>query len=746
MKTILIFTLAMFLISCSANVDQLPSLGISDPTIDTGKNNPDNQTPGIGGDGTGGNCYPDPKIGRICSVDSGDMFGDPNDVGVITVEALNLNNQEFLRGGGEYIIKYRTKITYEKFKSVYSKIEVKRDTDQAWTTIVERLVSNHDEIVSYKWNICPHPQNQTCEFDNDGNPILYNGNDYKIRITSNRVANQSGQVVSQSSFTIDSGLPVLQDYSAGSKGLTAESSANGFVNLKLLGSYDSLTKVSKICLKTQPVVPAISDSCWMPSRSFGASYATYSSNPTGAMTLNSIPIFIGFNGKTNLTYYLWLMDQAGNVSDLSSVTDDDGVVTYGTDKKDMVTFTQNAVTYATNALYPTKTGFAQGFSLKTDGSTTFNFESSLTTLRQNMGDPNSFVVTSAGIAYVKMSGASAPKGILKVDLATGTTSTLIQPGNHAVGDYNGAAKVYDPMKIALDHEENLWIMDKTELGKVVISKVVNLSGTVPRLEDVIGGGANKAIMVNGAPAEMGANALEITYSDNLRWYGVFAPLPDGSLVFSSEDPTLKVKGASATDSYSLRIYTPSRPTDLRIRTMVLNSTDSAGLPLFSGMGSSVDNFRPYGVPTVTYDWGKNDIDKVYFRFCAWNSAGPCAELLYAEFDAKGNFIRYLPTFLPWHFGNEIMSVKGNQLFVMNSYQGTLAKLPLTTEGAEWTSVLSTSGLATDYCANGVASGQCRVRIKDIFISNTGRVFFIDHNRIRFVDDDGKVHSIVEVGA
>lgn len=752
MKQLVVPIIALLMISCSANVDQLSGLGISsDPTIDTGKNNPNNPTPGVGGDGTGGNCYEDPTIGRICSKDSGDMFGDPNDVGVITVEALNLNSQEYLRGGGEYIIKYRAKITYQKFKSVYSKIEIKRDADQNWTTIADKLVSNDGEIVSHKWNICPHPQNASCEFDADGNPVLLNGSDYKIRITSNRIAQQSGSTVSNSSFTIDSGLPVLQTYSAGVSGLTVSGSGNGFVNLNLLGASDALTRISKLCLKLQPSAPLVSDSCWMPAKSFNPSY---SPSPNSVITLSSIPIFLGYSAKSSFTYYVWLMDQSGNISDLSSAVDDDGIVTYGVEKKDMVTVDPLvAVTYATPAAVAISANPTQlatdlntpGFNLKTDGSATVDFESSIGDLRQSMGDPNSFVVTSAGVAYVKMSGSSTPKGILKINLSSGATSVFIPQGNHTTGAVPVTGKVYDPMKITLDHEENLWIMDKMENGTVVVSKVTDLSGSSPTLVDVIGKGTNDTIMVDNVPSEMAANQLKINDNSNLRWYGAFASLPDGSLVFSSEDPTLKVKDVSAATSYSLRIYTPSRPSSLQVRTLILKSTDKDGVELFSSMGNAVQHFRPYGSPAFTFDWTKNDIDKIYLRFCAWNTAGPCSELVYAEFDGQGNFVRYLPDFMPWHFGNEILNVKGDKLFVMNSYGRTLAQLPLTTEGAGWTSVLSTAGLPADYCENGIASGQCQARIMDVFVSNTGRIYFIDHKRIRFIDDDGKVHSIVQVG-
>jgi hypothetical protein len=180
--------------------------------------------------------------------------------------------------------------------------------------------------------------------------------------------------------------------------------------------------------------------------------------------------------------------------------------------------------------------------------------------------------------------------------------------------------------------------------------------------------------------------------------------------------------------------------------MKLKSTDSLGLEQFSLTGNAVKDFVPYGLPAFRWDWAKGEIGKMYFRFCAPSKVdtNKCAELNYAEFDGQGSFVRYLPNFLPWHLGNESLIYFNDRLFFMNPYQGTMAVLPLSGVGSQWASIFSTEGAGTNYCANGVPSGQCRVRIKDYFINNQGKVFFIDEDRIRFVDDDGTVQSMVSV--
>jgi hypothetical protein len=676
------------------------------------------------------------------------MFGDPNEQGVITVELLNLNNGEFLRGGGEFFIKYRAKISYQKFKSVYSKIELKRNSEQSWTTIADKIVSNDNELVSYKWSICPNPENANCPEDSKGEPVLYNGNDYKIRITSNRLASQSGTTTSTGVFTIDSGSPVLESFVEGSKGFSQKdaSPAKGFVRLDLFGANDSLTNISKVCIKPTDNNPSVIDTCWMPVAAFNASH---SNGVSKVMTLDPIPLFLGYTGKVNVPYYLWLMDSAGNISSLSVV---EGETLYGIDKTDRLTINQSAILPGTGqgeyevAVHkpndPSEAlSFVDGFNFKTDASSsvTINkFDNSISGLVGSMGDPGSFVVTSSGYAFVKQTGSKSTKGIYKIDLRTGKGSIFLQQGNHATGAMN-VARVNDPLKMALDANEDLWIMDYKENGKVVISKVTGLSSATPVFQDIIGGGTNKDL------GEMKATDLEIEYSDNLRWYGAFSSLPDGSLVFSSSDPAIAIK-PTVGSAYSLRIYTPSRPTDYQIRSMQLKSTDSLGLEQFSLTGNAVKDFVPYGKPAFSWDWAKGEIGKIFFRFCAPSKVdtNKCAELNYAEFDGQGSLVRYLPNFLPWHLGNESLTYFNDKLYFMNAYQSTMASLPLSGVGSQWASIFSTEGAGSDYCTNGAPSGQCRVRIKDYFVNNQGKVFFIDEDRIRFVDDDGTVQSMVSV--
>jgi hypothetical protein len=115
------------------------------------------------------------------------------------------------------------------------------------------------------------------------------------------------------------------------------------------------------------------------------------------------------------------------------------------------------------------------------------------------------------------------------------------------------------------------------------------------------------------------------------------------------------------------------------------------------------------------------------------SGRTCSELVNMVFDSQGKLVSYLPTQGPWLWGNEILLVsKQKDLYALNSYRGRLSLLKAASLSGNWIDLFSTSGVATDYCDNGTVAGQCAVRIKD----------FIDEQRLRFIDDDGSVQSLL----
>lgn len=739
---------SFFLIACTGSVKD-PFISLGDSTNGSLLTSPTPSptptgTPGQGGNGTGGDCYEIPTIGRFCDGDGG-IFG--NDQGVITVNLLNFNNGESIRGGGRYFIRYRANLTYEKFKSVYSKIEVKRqsDPDTAWKLVADKITSNDKQIVEAEWKVCPHLELESCERNASGELVPVNGSNFQIRITSNRLANQSGSAVSSGVFTIDSEAPLLATAEAANptKGLFSSSSQpatpNGFVNLELRAASDNLSAIKSLCLKSNLTVPDHSDGCWAPISTF--SFQATDVDGRKQISITSLPLFLGF-GSATINYFLWLMDYSGNISQLTETTENEEVIV-GVIGKDKLSITKAKVEHAgRDALYtPVQTGYSGGIAFKTE-MTTAPFSQNID--KSSMADPGSLVVTSSGIAYIKSpfgAGGSTP-GILKFNLYTGVQSVLLPRGNHTVGKLDGTAKVNDPLRIALDDNENLWVMDRDFDDKVVISKITGLSTNSPTMTDVIGGGNKSDI------ADMKASDLQITYSENLRWFGTFVALPDGLLVFSSENPIRPLKATAPNPSFNLRVYRPERPIENRIETLTFKTQDLKDVEILSpDTGAELKTMEVYGALSVAFDWERRDVGKIYGRACAPKDLGggqrTCSEIANFVYEHNGVFTSFLSTPGPWMWGNEFfMLSKTQDLFSINSYRGRVSKLRGALIGSNWVDLFTADGAGANYCANGTVAGQCSVRLRDFHIHASGRIYFIDDQRLRFIDDDGSVQSIL----
>ncbi|MEY4617672.1 MAG: hypothetical protein RJB66_2632 [Pseudomonadota bacterium] len=744
-------TLASFLSACSGNLKD-PVINIGDSpdgilyTRPTPSPTPTGR-PGSGGDGVGGDCYENPDIGRFCEADGG-TFG--NDAGVITVNLLNFNGGEAVKGGGSYFIKYKTTITYEKFKSVYSKIELKKQSepDTAWKVVGEKITSNDGELVEFNWNVCPSLQVESCERTNSGELVSVNGSDYQLRVTSQRLANQSGSKVSTGTFAIDSASPVLSTKQTGAspKGFVAKVTQpnNGFINLELKGATDNLSTIKSICLKTNSAAPEESNGCWIPVTTFKAVKTPIAGG--NELNIETLPVFVGF-GAIGINYYVWLMDVAGNISKMSETLLDD-VVKYGINEKDVLSLSRAAISFPGRDSFwqpgsasQTTPSYSGKITLKTiAGASAVQYSGHLDD--NFMADPGSLVVTSAGVAYIKSpDGVGTTKGVLKFDLNAGEYKVLLAQGNHTVGAANGTtAKVYDPLRIALDSNEDLWVMDKKEDGKVVISKVTGLAGDSPVMADVIGGG------VNTNTADKAALDLQIDYSDDFRHYGTFAALPGGLLVFSSDSPVRALAPLAPTARFQLRVYYPERALASQIATILISSTDLRGAELNTPSGYPLKAVEGYGTFGVSYDWSRHDVGYLYGRGCApmvVGSGRTCSELVNMVFDHKGQLVSFLPTQGPWLWGNETLTVsKQKNLYALNAYRGRLSVLRGAALDENWIDVFATSGVGANYCANGTVAGQCAVRVKDVFIGPTGRVYFIDEQRLRFIDEDGSVQSLL----
>jgi hypothetical protein len=725
-------TLMFILISCSGSINDATSVadGKSPYAAPTDEPNP-SATPTACEEKNGRKCLP------------GDSVYPPDDEAATmpTVELINLNNGDYVRGGSVFKIRFKVSGSYTVFPSFVSKVEVKSTTASDWTLIEDKVVSNSGEVVTVDWPVCPHTDNEYCATDADGTLSKVNGNNYQIKVTGHRVGEQTDVDTSTGTFTIDSEVPRLRNVSTDAA-LVADNSVlnKGVARFTLNNISDGYSPLAGVCLKLTDSRPDLADSCWMPIETLISGYPA----SKAVSSPMAIDIFLGFRIQS-LTYYAWVKDRAGNISELNYTYDANGEVIWGSSGVDKVTITMGtAISTGTVGYYATSGttlsgvnlsagSVLTGFNFKTDASGTnaFAYTNSPTGGSINMSDPGTIVVTSDGVIYVK----DNLRGIIEIDPVNGYWRTIIPKGTFAPGNINGTATVVDPLRIALDDKEDLIILDKDGSNMRILSVNIHSASTT-QMTTLIGGGSTDIDSLTGSGS---AQSLMLTYHDNLRWYGAFQTLPQGRILFADRDPNQAITATSILSRFRLILYDPTDG----------STTHHLSKVTFSGIGTTpagnnINDLVPYGNLIGIYDYNEQRINQYYGRFCAV-SGTTCTEQVFVKFDHNGLFAG--ATTVHANFGNEsIFLSPAGEIFGINAYRGRLGYLSgFSGLWLEYFSLLGSSG--NNYCDNSTAmtpisSTSCQVRIKDAFKDRFGIIYFLDQNRIRFIERDGTVQTLV----
>lgn len=135
----------------------------------------------------------------------------------------------------------------------------------------------------------------------------------RIRLVGVDLAGNTTTITS-SAFTIDSVAPTI---TAGQMSINggAGTTVTSYVQVSLQG-VDTFTNITKFCLKTStgavPAAPTTSDTCWIP-----VNAPSPGLTPALSLALVNFPYLMGFTPGAN-TIYAWVMDEATNISTLTS--------------------------------------------------------------------------------------------------------------------------------------------------------------------------------------------------------------------------------------------------------------------------------------------------------------------------------------------------------------------------------------------------------------------------------------------
>ena len=316
-------------------------------------------------------------------------------------------------------------------------------------------------------------------------------------------------------------------------------------------------------------------------------------------------------------------------------------------------------------------------------------------------DPQSFVITTNGTIYFR----DVYRGILKVDPATGVQSQLILNTNTTYVDGAlGTATVNKPVALTLDSQDRLYIYD---------------IGGIRRYDPTL----NTVTTIIGGPAAVGTGATTAALSTKINFSaawgnGHFPFFVDslGNIIFQSE--------SASVPSLRIRIYSP---TTGNVTSVYPNGNDTS-----CGTAASLSSY-------AISNWFSGftmggTIDTLGLGLCINGNCGCKAAynvttgtVIPSVYPAVG----YVPSI------GHVVGLDGNAYFFTTS--GSITKYNKTTYALTTIVGNGTSGSVPDG-----SSSNSAIFPSDAFVTASGKVYFFERGKIRFVDQNSKIQTIAGV--
>ncbi len=373
--------------------------------------------------------------------------------------------------------------------------------------------------------------------------------------------------------------------------------------------------------------------------------------------------------------------------------------------------------------------------------------------------------TEAGLGSTALSAIINPRGTQSLAVhSSGQIFILDDRGLLVVDPFDGALKVHpkalsfpNATKIAIDSADDLIVFDGNRIKKLA------LSSPSPTVTTIIGGGADSSDTV--------ANPLDLTISQSSDQ--LFFAAPNGDIYFMSEsysnrtatDP-LRVRRAVYARNYSIESITISGSFPLfTFRSANQGPTGNYNLEncrlmsaafTFSSAGVPTAMFPLIGPSSQTYSAATGDcwLNRPIHPFHTHYD--------YAPFKAsigQNNSLTFnlnssvsVPPFLADFFGNSTAGIReGSYVRYFQSLSGKLfARVNGAGSGNDYAASYNIVTKAWDRiagqdnggeCVDGTLATQCAMNLSAIFVDANDRVYMMDNDVVRVIQDDGKILTI-----
>lgn len=328
--------------------------------------------------------------------------------------------------------------------------------------------------------------------------------------------------------------------------------------------------------------------------------------------------------------------------------------------------------------------------------------------RNAVGGNNSgnsrFVVRSDGNVYIL-----DERGLLRINPYDGLLQLYMPITGTAINGAVASASLKNPIKMALDAEENLIIYDYDLIRKINFS--------TEQISTLIGGGNSTA------DATLASNFKINPISGSFE-YMLFAVLPNGNIWFQINDDFIRARNAGA----KVRYYNAA---DQKIYIVTPSGMGSLEDTAFDPSTYAIYNFG------ITFDPATSTVLKIRSRSIIPTSGGHIPRSVSYNPVHGGAEAPHIPFVNYWSDDSTVTAMSGVMYNVDHFDSQGIHKYDPSTNS--WVRILGTG--TKGQCVDGTAALSCNVDVSDVYVSSVGTVYFMDRNRIRVIDSTNKVQSL-----
>lgn len=325
-------------------------------------------------------------------------------------------------------------------------------------------------------------------------------------------------------------------------------------------------------------------------------------------------------------------------------------------------------------------------------------------------DPGSLVIANNGTIYFR----DINRGILSISPTDGVVKLLIPTTNASTGDGGNiaSATVKVPVRIALDYQDRLLIYDYDRIRRV------NTNATPMTISTIIGGGASSADGVS--PLNVSFTTPGSYAANNTRAMAFF-PLPNGDIYFQSENfltaaPNFRVRVFHAATNTVDSIY-PNGVGAFDYPSDDLTAANSRSFAVvFDPTNSTIQHMQTNLTHVVSGDTYYPAVNLDLTTHAATSPHPPYLGDKYA---------------VGYHQGRD------GQLYRTSRHQARLYRYDLPTNTAVILAGTGTRGT----CIDGTVATLCNMDPQDIFVNQSGQVYFMDRGRIRTISADNTILTL-----